>query len=626
MADYIEIEAPDGSIVEFPAGMPEEEIRAVMAKAYPPAPVTPPQQAQTAPQAPLGAFNEGLAAEYMAAVQGTSPVTRTLAGEANYPVVGELLTAETELGPANTVVQAGPDQFVDFNPQTHVVFPEGGRMVVYERTPEMEEGAITRGARMVGLGALAPAFATAPARAMRGLTPPSQLERTARQFQQAGIEPRLPAITDAPGVRMTAQGIGGVPMGGGPIKAGVDRTVGEYIDGLGRAALQYGTAQESREGGTAVIRGAQQWFDEWRDAGRAMDRALEPRFGSQPIELNAFYDALNAPLRQWNDPRLAEMFGNERLDQWRRVIADTEGAVSYNDLLNLRREIGDELAKPAIINDIDQSQLRRFYGALSQDLRDAARNIDPALERDVIRRNNYWSEGFDRIDTALKEPLRPDATPERVFERIMQIGKEKGKSANTKELARLRRSMPAERWGDLASSVIARMATAPAGQQAAGGRFSPTTFLTNWNAMSPQAKNILFSGNPDGRRALDRLANVIGPQLNRLREYENVSRTGNVQGMIALGGAGIFAGLPTALSAAIGANATGRVLMNPRFTTWLARTATRAKAAQRKMARLPEDARQAFTQRFWAQNLGRLRALVEKDESLEPVLAELESQ
>ena len=61
------------------------------------------------------------------------------------------------------------------------------------------------------------------------------------------------------------------------------------------------------------------------------------------------------------------------------------------------------------------------------------------------------------------------------------------------------------------------------------------------------------------------------------------------------------------------------------FTKWLARAATRAKTASRRMAKAAGQAKKdAISKRFWANNLGRLRALVENDESLEPVLIELE--
>ena len=459
-----------------------------------------------APQSPMGLLNEGLMAEIMAARQGASPVTRTLAGEPNYPVVGELMTMESEYGPAGTMIKV-PQGAVQFDPGQHVAFPEGGRMVVYQRTPEMEENALMRLGRMVGIGALAP---TTMGQTTQRLTRPSQMAQRVEAMEQAGVSPTLPLVTEGETSRRVAQAARSIPFGGAPIDRGLARTREEIEQAAARTVRQFGTAEEMTEGGEVARLAGQKWLRRWREQGRVRDKALKKEFGDEKIPLTKFRAALDEPFEQFDDPSLAELFPQEWLNKWRQTIEASGGEVSYNDLLTLKQRIGKELSKPVIIADKDRGQLERLYGALSDDLQVKANQISPDLKKQVQARNQYWSEGYDRIKRSLKEVLDPEGTPERVFETILQVSRAKGKGADIQKLRDIRNTVGPEAWGDIASSVLVRLGRAPGGAQT-DTAFSPQTFLTQWNNLSDNAKEVLFSGNSAGRRALDNLTENVLP-------------------------------------------------------------------------------------------------------------------
>ncbi len=573
------------------------------------------EPAQPSPVSPMGALNEGLMAEIMAARQGASPVTRTLAGQPNYPVVGELMMRESDIGPAGTMIQTGRDAFTQFNPESMVVFPEGGRMMVYERTPEMEEGALSRLGRLTGIGALAP---TTLGQTTQRLARPSAMQQSVEAMEQAGVTPTIPLTTQGETARRVAQATRSIPFGGSPIDRGLARTRDEIESAAANLVRQFGSAEQATEGGTVARVAGQEWLQNWRQAGQRIDQSLRRNFGDADIPLTEFRQALNEPFEEFDNPALAELFPQEWMNRWRETVQASDGSVSYNDLLTLRQRIGKEISKPVIIADKDRGQLERLYGALSSDLENAADAISPELGLAVRERNAYWSAGYDRIKRSLREVLDEQGTPERVFETIMQISRERGKSANIQKLLDIRDTVGPEAWGDVASSVLVRMGRAPGGSQV-DTAFSPQTFFTNYNNMSEAAKAALFSGNSAGRRNLDNLTRNVLPQLRRLERLENVSQTGQAVmggGLGAGAVTGLALGQPMAVLGAAGtmagANALSRALMNPRFTRALASAATASRNASWNGPR------------WWARNLPRFRALVETNPDLEPVVSAIE--
>ncbi len=171
-------------------------------------------------------------------------------------------------------------------------------------------------------------------------------------------------------------------------------------------------------------------------------------------------------------------------------------------------------------------------------------------------------------------------------EQVVQAveGMARGTQGGNKRLSRLMSNMTGPERGEIRSTLIDRLGRATPGQQnAEGDVFSPATFLTNWNKMTPQAKATLF-GDDGLRKNLDDVAK-LAEGTKRSQAMANYSNTaGAIGANMALQTTWALSHLPTYL-AGLGAQLiTGRLMASPKFAKWLARAPDAATpAAQRKM-------------------------------------------
>jgi len=134
----------------------------------------------------------------------------------------------------------------------------------------------------------------------------------------------------------------------------------------------------------------------------------------------------------------------------------------------------------------------------------------------------------------------------------------------------------------VASAVVKRLGNATnSAQNDVGDVFSPQSFLTNWNKLSPQAKQVLFQADPETRGNLDQLAKVTSNLREGSKFLANPSGTSNalLHGTAMLGALQAMATGNLhelgAIGAGIGsANLGARLMTNPDFVKWLARNTT----------------------------------------------------
>lgn len=583
----------------------------------------PPSMMEEPPGSSIGAFNEGLLNELFASAQGSSPMTRSLTGQANYLPLGTLITSETDFAPANTMYEVEPGKYETFDPSQHVVFSEGGRLNVYQRNPQMEEGRLLRLGRLLGIGGLTPNRAALAVRPSA-----SALEAGVEALEASGVTPNLPMASQGTGAARTAAITRSVPFAGEPIERGVRRARTETEQATADVVEQYGRGAGAEEAGESLRTAGAEWLKRWRTEGAKLDADLMKSFkdaGVDDVELNNFAKALDSPFEEFDNPALAKQFSDEWLEGWREIMKETNGRVSLNDLKGLRRRLGKMLEQPMIVSDQDRAQVQALYRSLASDLEAAARKGGgQELVDKVAERNKYWREGFDTIERSMKRVIDERINAEAIFERVMASSKGKGGRANMRFLRDVRNSVGPEAWDELASSVLVRMGTAPGAQQSAESMFNPLTFLTNYNNMSVDARKLLFSGREQAARNLKNLTDNVMPALQRVEEVANKSRSGEVVtggGLGALAAMGIYTGdlmqILGAVGTAAGANVVSRALMNPRFTRWLARTSTAAKKL---------DAAGVDMQQFWTTQLPRLRTIVAANPELQPMLEGFEQR
>lgn len=248
----------------------------------------------------------------------------------------------------------------------------------------------------------------------------------------------------------------------------------------------------------------------------------------------------------------------------------------YSAIKTLRTRIGEQLSDFQLASDVPRAQLKRLYGALTQDMEGAAKSAGPDAYNAFNRANSYTSALHDRIDL-LQNVVDKAGGPEKIFQAAMSGTREGATTLNA-----VMKSLPQDGQKMMTANVFRRLGIAnPSNQNDLGSVFSTQTFLTNWNKLSSDAKQALFARqSPQFRADLDKIANVTSNLRDGSKVFVNPS--GTASSTAAIGTLGAFltslaTGNPLG-AAAIGggvtaANFSARAMTNPTFVRWMAKNA-----------------------------------------------------
>ena len=564
-------------------------------------------EAEMAPMsapAPETSFSEGLSHfgrhysnEYLAALQGHSPILRK--------ADGTMLVEEAD--------QAAQDIFNELNvvDDKNVVFyhPDTGKLTIFKRNPDLKEGFPLRFGRLLGLGAFTGPAVTTPARRAVG-----GARALTSDFSAVGVDPSLATASQSRAAAMAQNTLRETPFVGGMVSGPEQTALRQTGAAAENIASQYGPGVGRQEAGEALQRGARGFIDSTPPPGTApalpdaeivrlptrlssfaqKSDALYSRLGvffsgGEKITVYNAIRALAKPLKNYQNAELGAEFTDPKLARWAGILERSGGSLTWNDLKSFRSDVGRLLNRPAIVSDIDQAQLRHVYGQLSEDLRLAASAKGPAALRAFERANSYYAAGRGRIDAALTALLAPGRAGEGAFGLLETAASAGGKAANSKMLTALKRSMPQEEWDIVSSAVIRQMGIPPAGAQNLLNetQFSATRFVTQYAKMSEAARSVIFGG--AGRealqKALDSLAKVAAAQRN-VERLANRSGTGRVvfsAGLLGLATLDTLSAVAVVGGSAIGA----KLIMNPTFVRWLTGlSAAKAKDVPSHIAKL----------------------------------------
>ncbi|MFM0501877.1 hypothetical protein [Paraburkholderia caffeinilytica] len=250
----------------------------------------------------------------------------------------------------------------------------------------------------------------------------------------------------------------------------------------------------------------------------------------------------------------------------------------YEAVKKIRTLVGEQLEGSGLSPEVPRSKWKSLYAALSKDLDAAATATgDPAAVKAMQRANSFTRAGHARIDDILDSVAKKGAEPEKLFASAVNPA---DMQAGATKIATVMKSLSPTERDVVKSTFIRRMGLANAGaQNAEGDAFSSSTFLSNWNRMSPQAKSVMFSSKDGNLRAsLDSIAKTADRIKQGGKVLSNPSGTAPVvaaTGLVSSVGAAIGTGSPQLaaglLTSAAGANLTARLMTNPRFVSWLAR-------------------------------------------------------
>ena len=266
-------------------------------------------------------------------------------------------------------------------------------------------------------------------------------------------------------------------------------------------------------------------------------------------------------------------------------LSNPQAHMSLEEIRAARTEIGRALSNFGTYDArLDRTQLKRLYGAFTQDLENGYRTIaarawqrtrsngldrvDEAVARaadqalyQFQRASRYTRVGMERMDRFMT--VLDAKTPEQAAVRLRQAALSKGRG-NIELLRTARAALRDEEWNDFAGVMLNEIGhpVASATGRAREAGFSVRTAATNYQNMTPEARQLLWGGS----REVDSFFRVVG-RLAEIEATVNSSRSTtnflNVTGTIGSLAAVASGQALTALSVGIGAFGLSYILSRP---------------------------------------------------------------
>ncbi|MDO9381830.1 MAG: hypothetical protein Q7T86_03110 [Hyphomicrobiaceae bacterium] len=294
-------------------------------------------------------------------------------------------------------------------------------------------------------------------------------------------------------------------------------------------------------------------------------------------------------------------------------------------------------------NVLKESDLQRIQSAITQDMvaqlqRNAEAWKTTAREAfgkaDTVAEVAAWkkAEGFER---AIKEFSQADKYTRLSIERMERIEKlfnaDTGEAlarnitnaalgggrGNIEMLQTLAKTLRPDEMGEVRSMIFSKLGkpVASARGSAEEMAFSPNTFTTSWNKMSPEAKALLFDG--EHKQAIDDIV-AVSNRLSNVDAMGNVSRSGthaiNVGGVFALLGSVATGSVAPVAGAAAGSWGLAYLLSRPAYAKWTAQYLK----LKSQTAAAPKAVDAAL-----AVQVNRLAQMAQHDPQLQPILQQL---
>ena len=525
-----------------------------------------------------------------------------------------------------------------------------GKIRVYARTPETDEGRMSAGGRLLqtGMATETPRFGTeglaAGARVLgigsRGSRvpavhpawlPPDAAPEAVQAAERLGVNLPKAIASDSGNTHFVGQFLKGQP-GGAPLRTAIEQ--GQQGEQGLAGALRRTTADA---GGVAAP----------RNAGGAVTTGLEDVFRPESQKLvKQLYDRVDGLVDPRRTAPLAEVQravsdilarrqarGNNDLGKAVETVSGAlqrRGGLTYEAIKDLRtelREIKQKGDKGGLLPEgMSQRELGDIYTALTKDLGNAAEITGGPAARTAWERANQLSadrkEALEVLNKVIGGKARSD---EGVYEAIQRMaGTGPGADLHTLSTARsalhgIPGIMPGApgAWEHVASTVISRLG------QDSHGNFSPNLFLRDYNDLSPEGKRVLFHGVGRGNviGALDDIATVSDKyaKAGKLANTSGTSGHATLAGVATVAAERLMEGdwkTPiTLLGVGIGANVTSRLLGAPATAASVARW-TRAVDA---LAQAP-GARAWAAYNIASRNLANTAAAAGGDPSIAPHL------
>lgn len=374
---------------------------------------------------------------------------------------------------------------------------------------------------------------------------PAEGPEIAAAAERLGVALPRAVTSDAIPTQQMGQVVSQIPVAGAPLVNASERAIGQLGEAAARAEQGFGSGSAANAG-EAVRAGIAHYIktESQQQAERlygAVDQLVNP---ATTVPLNA----TDATARSINFQRsAAALKPSSAVNEIADAIARGEG-LTYQGAKMLRTRIGEMLDTGLLPADTSKAELKRIYGALTDDLRTIVSEAGGPQASEAFDQANRIHASISARREALAK-IVGSRSDEGIFEKLAHAAGTGG-SADIKLLGLARETIGPDAWGEVASAVIARMG------RDASGEFSPRRFLTAYSKLSSDGRAALFhgTGRADLAQALDDIA-TVSKRFKQLDRFANPSGTARNL----LGGAAAFG---------IGGAAVG-VMEGKNGATWL---------------------------------------------------------
>lgn len=323
-----------------------------------------------------------------------------------------------------------------------------------------------------------------------------------------------------------AAGLQNMPLAGDKIAAAAHATQTALGSGLERAQAGFGIGAPEYAGARAKDALAA-WVTEGspRVANRIYDSVDALVNPGVKTELSA----TAALAKELTDARAASKIpGSSAAVNIVKDAIETPGGMTYSQIKGLRSYLGELTPPEMVAQGLKRAEVKRLYGALTQDLETAVENAgahvggNPAVAA-FQKANSVFEKIQARRDAVAKIiGVSADVAPEQVFSRLSAMAGSRS-NADIGALMQARKAMGAQAWNEVTAGVIAKLGRDPSGE------FSVKRFLgpNGWGGLSPQGRNALFysTGKDEVGNSLDDIALVTREIEKKLLQFYNPSGT-----------------------------------------------------------------------------------------------------
>lgn len=476
--------------------------------------------------------------------------------------------------------QSGKLVPTDQNKQVALRDPTDGKIKVFARTPDTDEGVFSSLGRLVmtGSGAGAPTARAAlpPSAAAAPVTEGQEIANAATRLSASGAPVTVPraVATDSMATQRAAATARNIPLAGDPLVKASERTLTQLGDKASEVAQGFGDATSVAGAGDVASGAIRSWIK--GDSARRSSQLYDKVDNLVDAEAKAPLVNARGVAAEIEAERMAAHLPNGKAVDTILDAVNSADGLTYQGVKTLRTKIGEAMNSGILPEGMSGSDLKRIYAALTDDLRSSVLvgGGEKAVEA-FDRANRYHRLISDRREALAKiVGAGGDAPAEKVFDRLVAMAGSNSRG-DVSKLSQARKAIGADDWNEFTSGVVSRLG------RDAEGNFSPLRFLTDYGKLTPSGKSILFrsAGKSELANHLDDIAK-ISSRYKSLQKFANPS--GTAQGVFGGGiGAGLFADPLTTAAAVLGGRTMAYALSRPATAASVAKLARSQEALVR---------------------------------------------